>query len=136
MNTQTEIIYHIVSSADFKSYVIGSMYAPESLFKNGFIHCASREEDTLLIAEDYFDKIEGSVYLIKIIVDAVLAPVRFEESSFSLSAGKKHPESGVLFPHIYGSLNLDAVEGLGVIRRSGDKFLWPETFSAYISNFY
>ena len=134
MNIQPEIIYHIVSSSDFKKDVVGSMYAPGSLLRNGFIHCTSGEESTLLVVEDYFSNIKESIFLLKIVVDAVLAPVRFEEPSLSLAAGRKHFVSDLFFPHIYGSLNLDAVEGLGVIRRSVDKFMWPEIFSAYNSD--
>lgn len=127
MNIQTGIIYHILSSEDFKSFIIGSMYAPESLIHDGFIHCTSLAETALLAAENLYDKIEGSVYLMKIIVDAVLAPVRFEISS------KYEPE--ILFPHIYGSLNLDAVEGIGLLTRSGAKFLWPDFFHTDLDMF-
>ncbi|MCK5672113.1 MAG: DUF952 domain-containing protein [Spirochaetales bacterium] len=128
MNIQTEIIYHIVSSSDFKKNVIGYMYAPGSLLRNGYIHCASGEKITLLVAEDSFSKIEESIYIIKIIVNAVLVPVRFEESPQLGSVG-------IIFPHIYGSLNLDAVEGIGFLSRSGSKFLWPDTFYSDLTKF-
>ncbi len=136
MKIQSEIIYHIVSSSNFKNDVVGSMYAPDSLLRNGFIHCTSGEESTLLVAEDYFSNIKESIFLLKIVIDAVLAPVRFEDGVPYFEVRKKHLEVETIFSHIYGPLNLDAVEGLGVIGRSGDRFLWPETFSAYLPDFY
>ncbi|MCK5153085.1 MAG: DUF952 domain-containing protein [Spirochaetales bacterium] len=128
MNIQTEIIYHIVSSANFKNDVVGSMYAPGSLLRTGFIHCTSGEETTLLAAEDFFSNIKGIIYLLKIVVNAVIAPVRFEDAAPSPESGKNQLEAGSLFPHIYGSLNMDAIEGIGTLTRYGTGFLWPDNF--------
>ncbi len=136
MNIEHEIIYHIVKASDFRKNVIGSMYVPENLLREGFIHCTFGKNTTLLVIEDFFSAISETIYLLKIVTNAVIAPVRFEDAAPSSEGGKKHLEAETVFPHIYGSLNLDAVEGLGVIGRSGDRFLWPETFSAYLPDFY
>jgi uncharacterized protein (DUF952 family) len=136
MNIQHEIIYHIVTASDFRKNVIGFMYVPESLLREGFIHCTFGRNTTLLVMEDFFGDVSGTIYLLKIVTNAVIAPVRFEDAASSSHSGKKHLEVETVFPHIYGPLILDAVEGLGVIGRSGDKFLWPETFSAYLPDFY
>ena len=136
MNIEHEIIYHIVTAYDFRENVIGSMYVPKSLLREGFIHCTFGKNTTLLVIEDFFSDISETIYLLKIVTNGVIAPVRFEDAAPSSEGGKKHLEVETVFPHIYGSLNLDAVEGLGVIRRSEDRFLWPETFSANLSDFY
>ena len=135
MSIQHDIIYHIVTAADFRKNVIGNMYAPENLVREGFIHCTSGEDTTLLVMEDFFIDVSGTIYLLKIVTNAVMAPVRFEDAAPSTEGGRKHLEVETVFPHIYGSLNLDAVEGLGVVGRSGDGFLWPEDFSANLSDF-
>ncbi len=134
MNIQSEIIYHLVKASDFRENIIGSRYAPGSLLREGFIHCTSGENTTLLVIENFFSNVSESIYLLKIITNAVIAPVRFEEATSN--SGGKNPEVETVFPHIYGSLNLDAVEGLGVVGRLGDRFLWPETFSSYIPAYY
>ena len=135
MNIQHEIIYHIVKASDFRKNIIGSMYVPESMLREGFIHCTFGKNTTVFVMEDFFSDVSGMIYLLKIVTNAVIAPVRFEDAASSSEGRKKHLEVETVFPHIYGPLNLDAVEGLGVIGRSGDKFLWPETFSAYLSDF-
>ncbi len=135
MSMQHDIIYHIVTAADYRKNVIGNMYAPESLVREGFIHCTSGKDTTLLVMEDFFSNVSGTIYLLKIITNAVIAPVRFEDAAPSPEGGSRHLEVKSVFPHIYGSLNLDAVESIGVVGRSGDKFLWPDFFSANLSDF-
>jgi uncharacterized protein (DUF952 family) len=131
---ESDYIYHIVSISDYKKNIICSMYAPESLLKQGFIHCTAGEKTTLLVAEDYFPGFQTKIYLLKIIKDAVLAPVRFENAVKEPSSGRKHLDSTSLFPHIYGSLNLDSIEGIGILIRPVNKFLWPDTFYPYFSD--
>ena len=135
MNVQPDIIYHIVTAVDFRENVIGSMYVPKSLLREGFIHCTFGEDTTLLVMADFFCNVSGTIYLLKIITNAVIAPVRFAEAAPSPDGGSRHLEVESVFPHIYGSLNLDAVEGIGIVGRSGDRFLWPESFSAGLSDF-
>ena len=135
MSIYPETIYHIVTAADYKANIIGSMYAPDSILREGFIHCTSGEDTTLLVIEDFFCNISGTIYLLKIVTDAVIAPVRFEDAALSTGGGRKHLEVETVFPHIYGSLNLDAVEGIGIVERSGAGFLWPIRFSSDISDF-
>ena len=135
MSMQHDIIYHIVTAADFRKNVIGNKYAPESLVREGFIHCTSGEDTTLLVMEDFFINVSGTIYLLKIVTNAVIAPVRFEDAAPSSEGGRKHLEASTVFPHIYGSLNLDAVESIGVVGRSGERFLWPDFFSADLSDF-
>ena len=118
-NQNPEIIYHTVGKADYYNNLIGSMYVPETIVRDGFIHCSSFKEDVLQIVKNSFSMFEGTIFIVKIISDAVLAPVRFEKSS----------ESETLYPHIYGPLNLDAVDGIGIIRKSRGQFYWPEEFS-------
>ena len=135
MNIQQEIIYHIVKASDFRENVICSMYVPESLLREGFIHCTFGENTTLLVIEDFFSDVSEKIYLLKIITNAVIAPVCFEDAAASSQSGKKHLEVETIFPHIYGPLNLDSVEGIGIVGRSEDSFLWPDKFSSDYSDF-
>ena len=72
MDTQPDIIYHIVTVADYRENVIGSMYAAMSLLTEGFIHCTSGRDTTLLVIEDYFSNISEPIYLLKIAANGIL----------------------------------------------------------------
>ncbi len=122
------VIFHIVRETDYIKSIIGSMYVPESIIKSGFIHCSYGEEATLLAAEDSFANTREKVFVLKILAAAVLAPVRFESVAILTGNSGKHSEERIIFPHIYGSLNLDAVEGIGEIFRTARGFHWPEKF--------
>ncbi len=130
MQDEPETIYHIVSEAEYFQNVIGSMYVPDSIVRDGFIHCTSGKKTTLLVAKGCFSHIKGDLFILKIITAAVLAPVRFEQAAPPACTGERDAETETIFPHIYGSLNLDAVDGLGRIRIKGGVFYWPLEFNS------
>ena len=71
------------------------VYQAESLKLEGFIHC-SRPEQVLKVASTYFLGVNDLV-LLWIDPGKLTGELRWEDSE------------GDVFPHIYGSLNLDAV---------------------------
>ena len=91
-------IYHITSSEAWAAAQRAGEYRAESLAREGFIHCSTREQ-VLRTARRFF---AGQVSLILLEIDParLRAPLRWE-------AGADAPE--MKFPHIYGALNLDAV---------------------------
>src|SRR5512140_2028298 len=90
-------IYHITSQEDWKAAQTAGTYTAGSLASEGFIHCSRREQILATAARFY----SGRTDLMLLCIDpqAVTAPVRTE----NLEGGE------VLFPHIYGPLNLSAV---------------------------
>ena len=88
-------LLHIVSSDEWGN--VGSVYAPESLTVEGFIHCSTRDQ-VLGPANALF---RGQIGLLLLVIDTALvtAPIRFEDCY----------ESGMEFPHIYGPLDTNAV---------------------------
>lgn len=92
-----EIILHITTSEEWRQAVEMGVYQAASLSSEGFIHC-SRPEQVLQVANTLF---RGKAGLVLLCIDRnqVAAPIQDE----NLEGGEDR------FPHIYGSLNLDAV---------------------------
>jgi uncharacterized protein (DUF952 family) len=91
------IILHIAPLDDWSQALEAGVYCADSLSSEGFIHC-SRPEQVLQVANTLF---RGKAGLVLLCIDRnlVAAPIRDE----NLEGGEDR------FPHIYGSLNLDAV---------------------------
>ena len=104
------MILHITKKVDWVAAQAQGAYEAASLTKQGFIHC-SRPDQVIGVANFLFRGQPGLV-LLCIDPDRVEAEIRYE----NLEGGEK------LFPHIYGSLNLDAVVDVVVFlpRPEGD----------------
>lgn len=94
------IIYHITTAEEWKQANINGFYEAASLETEGFIHC-STETQVKGVLERYF---KGKTNLLKLVIDTdkLTAELRFEPA----------PSINEEFPHIYGTLNLDAVIGV------------------------
>lgn len=91
------MIYHVVSKHDWQKARQQGFYEAPSLALEGFIHC-SKEEQVKGVLERYY---AGQTELLLLHID---------ESK--LSAALKYelaPSINEAFPHIYGTLNLEAV---------------------------
>ena len=95
----TELIYHITSRASWSAAQKSGAYSADSLMSEGFIHC-SKINQILRVANSYFTGQHGLAIL-------VVDPSRLK-SKVRWEAGTDKADE--LFPHIYGSLNLEAVE--------------------------
>ncbi len=124
------VIYHIAVLKGFRTEIKNGEYSPESLSSEGFIHCTKTPATVLLVAEDYFKEVEGEIIILKIDLARVKHEVRFEAAAPLPGKGADagHLKEEILFPHIYGALNLDSVLGYGLLRSENGKFLWPEDF--------
>lgn len=112
------ILYHITSQADWARARMEGEYTADSLATQGFIHCSTRTQ-VLEVANALFG---GRSDLVLLLIDAsrLRAPVRYE----NLEGGAQ------LFPHLYGSLNLDAVVQVLPFRPDSEgKFRLPEETS-------
>jgi uncharacterized protein (DUF952 family) len=91
-------ILHITSRTLWLAAKNSGSYAADSLAREGFIHCSTREQ-ALRVADAFFASQRGLVLLV--VDPRRLRPeVRWEP-------GADRP--GELFPHVYGPINLDAV---------------------------
>lgn len=92
------VIYHITQHAAWEDALFRGVYRAQSLETEGFIH-ASTLEQVIGTANLLF---HGQPGLVLLVIDPgrLQAELRYEIA----------PGTGQKFPHIYGPLNLDAVE--------------------------
>ncbi|MBN1649201.1 MAG: DUF952 domain-containing protein [Spirochaetales bacterium] len=128
---KNKTIYHIVAAGDLAKCTSKGMYTPVGFTDDGFIHCTGEPDTCLLVLEDYFSRFpeEETLLVLEIETGKVTADVRFEDPAPIAGAGKSHLGQGVLFPHIYGELNVDAVSRAGRVIRKNGRYIWPEEFS-------
>ncbi|MBD1301117.1 DUF952 domain-containing protein [Pseudomonas aeruginosa] len=109
------MIYSIISRAVWEQVSKQSVYAPDSLETDGFIHCSTKEQLPWVAAQFY----QGRTDLLLIGIDErALKPELVYEDLYELNE---------LFPHIYGELNLDAVRKVISFEPNEDgTFSFPE----------
>lgn len=116
-----ERIFHITPRSEWEAALQTGEYRADSLETQGFIH-ASTQAQVVRTANKYY---RGQAGLVLLSIDParVAAPIRYEDLS----------GEGMLFPHIYGPLNLDAVDGVAGFDPQPDGiFLFPQRFQAVI----
>jgi len=91
------IIYHIDTTVDWEKAKAQGYYEHLSLKAEGFIHC-SQEHQVAGVLKRYF---EGQKNLVKLVIDTAKLTSKYV---FDWS-----PSAADTFPHIYGTINLDAV---------------------------
>jgi uncharacterized protein (DUF952 family) len=125
-------IYHIVTLDDLKTQTKDNLYRPSNFENDGFIHCTAEKSTSLLVLEDYFVEISKNnvILMLEIDITKLKSEVKYESPAPIQGAGTSHIKDRVLFPHIYGSLNIDAVICVGKVERAENKFVWPLTFES------
>ncbi|OGO80790.1 MAG: hypothetical protein A3K41_07395 [Chloroflexi bacterium RIFOXYD12_FULL_57_15] len=91
-------MFHITSKSAWQSAQQAGEYSAPSLASEGFIHCSTPSQ-VVATAERFY---AGQRGLILLVIDP--ARLRFE---VKYEAGTDKPDE--LFPHVYGTINLDAV---------------------------
>jgi uncharacterized protein (DUF952 family) len=91
-----ERLVHICLWGDWERAVQAGVYRVASLDELGFIHL-SRPEQIQGVAKRYYAGVQGLV-LLWIDPHKLSAEIRWE------------PSDGQVFPHLYGALNLEAVQ--------------------------
>jgi uncharacterized protein (DUF952 family) len=93
-------IYHFIQLREWILAKESDQYEPNSLIKDGFIHCCTQLQINGLARRLYQG--QDDLFLLEINEDIVRESVVYEDLY----------ESNQLFPHIYGILNLDAIKGV------------------------
>jgi uncharacterized protein (DUF952 family) len=118
-------IFHIVDKKIWQAAKKDGEYAPETLKidkegKGGFIHC-SRSDQILEVANKFFVG-QKNLLILRINVEKVKSKIEDE-------APYESPWCEISYPHIYGALNLDAVEAEIVFKPKADgTFQLPKVF--------
>jgi uncharacterized protein (DUF952 family) len=112
MESDAYTIYHLTPAEYFNSLPADQPYRPREFDRDGFIHCTKGEERMLLVADTIYRRVPGAFLLLVIDERKVTAPVQYENVG------------GILFPHIYGALNREAiVRVIAMGRREDGTFL-------------
>lgn len=90
-------IFHIVDSLDWERAKRKGYYEPESVGKEGFIHCSSCKQ-VVKVANQLYKGTEN-LLLIRIDESKVKSEIKWEDL-YNLNEN---------YPHIYGPLNIEAV---------------------------
>ncbi len=100
-----ENIYHITTNKEWEIAKKDGFYVASSLPIEGFIHC-SKEEQVDGVLDRYYKGISG---LVKLVIDVTKLNHKLV---YELA-----PSVDQEFPHIYGSINIDAVIDVVVLNQ-------------------
>ena len=109
------IIFHLTKQADWEARELDKGYLAPSLESEGFIHCSEDEEQLLGEAHRLFAG-ETGLLALEVDTDLLTSPVKREAA-----------RSGVIYPHIYGPIDLNSVSCTRRILAGGDGSFILET---------
>lgn len=99
---QSDLIFHIASQSDWQVGLSSGIYKSPSLAEEGFIHACDDEVQMRRVAARLF---AGKSDLLLLDIDccnlAADSPVIREQA-----------DTGEIYPHVYGTISLDAVVGV------------------------
>ena len=121
------MIYHIIEKSNFLSRVNGDQYLPAGFEETGFVHCAL-EESVIAVANDYFVNCKDTLLLLRIDPAKLRAQTKYEAAAPLPGAGNSHVQASPEFPHVYGPIELSAIEGVGVMETGIGGYGWPADF--------
>jgi uncharacterized protein (DUF952 family) len=98
---------HLTPADVWSSQEDGETYEPEAFRADGFIHLTIGEANLIEIANLFYRDDPRTYVVLTIHPGSITAPVRFDDDS-----GR--------YPHVYGTLNTDAVMAVTTVRRDDD----------------
>lgn len=99
-------ILHMTTESAWKDGQAAGAYRAESLASQGFIHCSTAEQVARVANKHYARRTD----LILLVIDASRLQARWLfEPPINPSTGQPEPGVNEVFPHIYGTINPDAV---------------------------
>lgn len=119
------IIVHAALKKEWNELIDENAYAPksfESLKKDGFIHC-SCIENIVDVANDNLRKIEDPMVLLCIDTCRLTSEIKWEERG----------DKRIIFPHVYGPINVDAViDVINFDKNKDGMFFYPDEILKYV----
>ncbi|OJJ20066.1 hypothetical protein BKI52_16465 [marine bacterium AO1-C] len=113
--TQVPHVYHIIPKADWDVAQQEGVYTPVSIQTEGFIHCSNLLQ--VLGSANLFFKGQTDLLLLKIEVAKLQEKLVYENTTGGTE----------LFPHLYGKLNLEAVNHVYTLDTHEDgSFMLPQ----------
>lgn len=120
-------IYHLCPVSQLRPGLTDKSYIPERFALNGFVHCAETPVTTVAVANDYFGNLKEPLAVLAIDPLRLSVPLKFEAPA-PLSGGDAHLKMASLFPHIYGPINVAAIESATLLPQREGQYMWPSDF--------
>jgi uncharacterized protein (DUF952 family) len=114
----TDLIHHLVLASDFEATPSHQPYLPTAYTADGFIHCTQQLAVLLEVANRFYRETAGDFLVLDIDPRRLTADLRYEPPVPPAPAGSSL--DGVLFPHIYGPLNRNAIVAVRQVQRAAD----------------
>lgn len=102
------MIFHITTSETWEKAKLNNEYKSDTLEREGFIHCSTKSQ-IATIANTFYRDYEQLIVL-AINPDKLLAEVKWESPVHPNPNVAHNIDETATFPHVYGSINLEAVE--------------------------
>eukprot|EP00879_Flechtneria_rotunda_P024787 GHRR01026300.1.p1 GENE.GHRR01026300.1~~GHRR01026300.1.p1 ORF type:complete len:147 (+),score=24.36 GHRR01026300.1:97-537(+) len=113
-------LYHLVQKSLWESCKAGGKsYYPPTYEADGFIHLTKEAPLLLSIANHFYQSVSGDFIVLALDSSKLTSEVKFEAAA--AVGNTEAPETQQLFPHLYGTINSDAVTQELPVQRSGDK---------------
>ncbi|WP_414837074.1 DUF952 domain-containing protein [Candidatus Nanohalococcus occultus] len=106
------MIYHFIPIERWREVRNQEYYSTESLENEGFIHCSKKDQITEVADFKFND--QEKLMILKIDEEKVESEIKYE--------GEKDNK----FPHIYGKLNLEAVEETEIMENTEKGYNLPK----------
>src|SRR5512136_1818919 len=110
----SSVIYHLVPIDYWEAQPADRPYAPADFDQEGFIHCTRGDEQIAVVANRYYRNDPRDWLVLVLDEQAVTSEIRYEPGG-----------DGLLYPHIYGSLNRDAIRAVRPLPRGADGTFGP-----------
>lgn len=122
MKNQTQPIYHLVLASYYHAQPQERPYQPEMFAQEGFIHCTAGTEMLVQVANNYFNALSEELLVLEVNPQALTAPLIFEPpippAGQPVNGKEVSPaKPDILFPHIYGRLNREAIVNCFMMQR-------------------
>ena len=110
------MIYHVVTAADWNACP-GQPYGPSSLAEDGFVHCSPDEATTLAVVNAFYRDASRPLLVLLLDEERLASRVVWEEA---VPVPPPGVGADIVFPHVFGLINRDAVTGVLEIQWDGE----------------
>ena len=105
----TDVIYHLVPVDYWEAQPADRSYMPADYEREGFIHCTRGDDQVAIVANRYYRNDPRAWLVLVLDEQAITSEIKYEP-------GKDE----VLYPHIYGPLNREAIREVRHMPRERD----------------
>jgi uncharacterized protein (DUF952 family) len=105
----TGVIYHLVPIDYWEAQPTDRLYTPADFAREGFIHCTRGDEQIAVVANRYYRNDQRQWLVLVLDEQAITSEIKYEPG-----------RDGLLYPHVYGPLNREAVIEVLQMRRDPD----------------